>query len=92
MTSYEVKIHRRVLKFLDTLNETQRNSVVEVIEALERYPVSLREMDVVTLRGLDNAYRVRLGRFRLLFYVEKDERVIYVTHLDSRKRVYKRSD
>ena len=55
MPSYRVIAHRRVLKFLDSLNdESQKNAILRAVENLERYPVSLREMNVAGVRFIGN--------------------------------------
>ena len=90
MPKYRVVAHRRVLRFLNGLDdEEQKQVLVEAMESLERYPVSLREMNVAAIRGADKTFRVRVGRYRIIFAVDKEESTIYVTHLDSRKKVYR---
>jgi mRNA-degrading endonuclease RelE of RelBE toxin-antitoxin system len=87
---YKVVAHRRVLKFLKGLDdEGQKKTLMEAMENLERYPVSLREMDATTIRGAEKTFRIRVGRYRVVFVVDKEESTIYVTHLDTRKKVYK---
>jgi len=50
---YRVVAHQRVLRFLNGLdNEGQRRALIETMESLKRYPVSLREMDVATIEAL----------------------------------------
>jgi mRNA interferase RelE/StbE len=56
---------------------------------LEDYPSSLRHLDVEKMRGRESTFRVRVGDFRLIFYVDKAEGVVYVTTLGRRGRVYK---
>jgi mRNA interferase RelE/StbE len=86
-----VVAHRRVQRFLNGLDdERQRRALVEAMERLEEYPVSLREMDVAAIKGGDRAFRIRVGRYRIIFAVDKDESTIYLTHLDTRGKVYKR--
>lgn len=92
MPRYRVLAHRRVLRFLNALDDERRKrEILEALENLERYPVSLREMDVASIRGVDKTFRIRVGRYRIIFAVDKVENTIYVTHLDTRKRVYKKS-
>ena len=53
MPRYRVVAHQRVLRFLNGLdNEGQRRALIETMESLKRYPVSLREMDVATIEAL----------------------------------------
>lgn len=92
MPSYRVIAHRRVLRLLNSLyNEGQRQAIIGAMESLERYPLSLREMDVAAIKGVDKTFRIRIGRYRIIFTVNKDENTIYVTHLDARKKIYKKS-
>ena len=37
-------------------DDRQKHVIIEVIEKLESYPMSLREMDVVTIRGLEKTF------------------------------------
>jgi mRNA-degrading endonuclease RelE of RelBE toxin-antitoxin system len=86
---FRVIAHRRVHKYLRTLrNERLKHTIIEAMEKLEDYPVSLREMDVATIKGLKKTFRIRVGQHRIIFYVDKPENTIYVTHLDTRKKVY----
>jgi mRNA-degrading endonuclease RelE of RelBE toxin-antitoxin system len=48
-------------------------------------------MDVAAIRGGDRAFRIRMGRYRIIFAVDKEESTIYVTHLDTRSKVYRKS-
>ena len=91
MSRFKVIAHRRVHKFIRTLrNEKLKHSIIEAMEKLEDYPISLREMDVERIKGLKKTFRIRVGQHRIIFYVDKPERKIYVTHLDTRKKVYKK--
>jgi len=89
--SYRVIAHRRVNKFLKGITEeNQKRALINTIEKLEDYPYSLREMDAATIRGVEKTFRVRVGRYRIVFSVDKKEKTIYVTHVNARKRVYKK--
>lgn len=91
MPKFKVIAHRRVHKFLNTLtNEGLKHSIIEAMGKLEDYPISLREMDVETIKGLKKTFRIRVGQHRIILHVEKPEKIIYVTHLNTRKKMYKR--
>jgi len=80
--SYVVRIHRRVGKFIKKLaDEKVRARLLDVIESLEHYPAVLRRLDVEKIRGMERAFRIRVGRYRIVFCVDKKERVIYVTNI-----------
>lgn len=89
MPRYNVFAHKRVLKFLkDLAEEETKSKIKETIRKLADYPLTLREMDVEKLEGVERTFRVRIGRYRLIFHVDKRERVIYVTHLGTRESIY----
>ena len=89
MPRYTVYAHKRVLKFLKELaEEGLKGRIKETIEKLADYPLSLREMDVEKLEGVERTFRVRIGRHRLIFHVDKKEKIIFVTHLGKRESIY----
>ena len=91
MSKYTVLAHRRVIKFLAELGEEAvKERIKEAIGKLVDYPLSLRELDVEKLEGPERTFRVRIGRYRLIFHVDKKERTIFVTHLGKRESIYQR--
>ena len=91
MPKFKVIAHRRVHKFIRKLkNENLKNAIKDTIAKLEDYPLVLRQIDVQKVKGLKQTFRIRIGKYRIIFFVDKTERTIYVTHAETRKRVYKR--
>lgn len=89
MPRYKVIAHRRVHRFISDLKDGNLKSMVkDALAKLENYPITLREMDVEKIKGLDKTFRIRIGRYRIIFHVDKRERTIYVTHAETRKKVY----
>ena len=46
-------------------------------------------MDIEKIKGLKRVFRIRIGKYRVIFFVDKTERTIYVSHAKIRKRKYK---
>lgn len=91
MSEFKVFVHRRVFKFLKNLkNDALKNRLKEAILELENYPLALRRLDVEKLEGLERTFRIRVGDFRIIFYVDKREKVIYVTHIGLRGAIYEK--
>jgi len=87
---YKLLIHRRVHKFLiESKNEKIKSQIKDAITKLEDYPLSLRELDVEKVKGLKNTFRIRVSIYRIVFYIDKTERTVYLTHTEIRKSVYK---
>ena len=91
MPNYKVIVHRRVHKFTsETKDQNLKNMLIDILTKLEKYPITLREMDVEKIKGLDKTFRIRIGKYRIIFHVDKTEKTIYVTHAELRKKAYKK--
>jgi len=87
---FTVIVHKKVLKFIkkNVKDENVRRMLINAISELERCPLVLRERDVEKIRGTERIFRIRVGRYRIIFYVDKSKRTIYVTHIGIRGRIY----
>lgn len=88
---YKVVAHRRVQKFYVSIKDKNfKLAIITELAKLEDYPLSLREMDTEKLKGLERTFRVRAGKYRIIFYVDNAKKTIYVTHVEARKKVYEK--
>jgi mRNA-degrading endonuclease RelE of RelBE toxin-antitoxin system len=86
---YKIVAHRKLYAFLNELtDQTLKKTFKDQISKLEDYPTSLREMDTEKIQGAKNTFRLRIGKYRIIFYVEKTEKTIYVTNIKLRKKAY----
>ncbi|HUK27004.1 MAG TPA: type II toxin-antitoxin system RelE/ParE family toxin [Candidatus Acidoferrales bacterium] len=91
MPRYTVLVHPRVQDFLTELkDEKLKERMKQSIRKLAEYPLSLKELDVEKLQGVQRTFRVRIGRYRFIFFVDKKERTILVTHLGKRESIYEK--
>ncbi len=76
-------------KGLKELKKLRKGDRIRIYKALEKLkdPFS---MDIRKLKGLENTYAVRIGDFRIVFKVYFDRKVVFVTRIDRRGRVYDR--
>ncbi|MHB1867922.1 MAG: type II toxin-antitoxin system RelE family toxin [Nitrososphaerales archaeon] len=89
MPKYSVFLHKKALKQLEELQQDETKSEIKKsIESLIDYPLSLRQMDVQKLEGFERAFRIRVGRFRVFFSVDKASRSVYVTKIEKRESAY----
>jgi mRNA interferase RelE/StbE len=72
----------------ELLDEKTRVKIIEALNTLTKYPLTLRRLDVEKLEGINRTYRLRIGRYRIIFYVDKEEKKIYVTHIGKRGKLY----
>ena len=57
------------------------------VERIKRAIISLPAGDVRKLKGIENGYRLRVGKVRILF--EKQEEKIHIVKIDNRGDIYK---
>ena len=86
MASYEIEIGRTAEKQLKNLSERDQLRVFRAVLALaeEPYPRGTRK-----LSGYDDVFRIRVGRFRVLYSVVKNRLVILILKIGHRKDVYR---
>jgi mRNA interferase RelE/StbE len=86
MASYEIEISRTAEKQLKKLSEEDQLRVVRAVLPLteEPHPRGSRK-----LAGYDDVFRIRVGRFRVLYSVYESRLVILVLKIGHRKDVYR---
>ncbi|MEX0900845.1 MAG: type II toxin-antitoxin system RelE/ParE family toxin [Gammaproteobacteria bacterium] len=85
---YEIRLHRSIEKTLAAIDAKTRRRIREVIDGLAAEP---RPPGVKKLAGRDDAYRIRVGSYRVLYKIVDSQLLIYVIAVDHRSRVYRES-
>ena len=69
---YEVRLHPQVVKFLDSLQNREREKCITVLNTLKDNPFEPRSgTDIKKLKGkLNTLYRLRVGDNRFEYFVE----------------------
>jgi len=84
---YRVELSSKAFKSLKRLEPSVRRRVLEKLVVLKEEPIP---RGAVKLRGEKDAYRIRIGDYRILYKVLWEERVIIVFKIEHRRRVYRR--
>ena len=86
--AYEVRLHPSVIKFLDSLQETESERCRAVLKSLGRDPFTTRSgTDIKKLKGKKHAlYRLRIGSYRFEYFVEAS--VVWVVKTFTREIGY----
>ena len=83
---YKIKILKSAQR--DMKNIKDKKSVYRIhnaILSLKHNPYTGKK-----LKGYDSLYRIRVGKFRVIYKIDEEEKVVYVVLIDKRSRVYKR--
>jgi len=86
---YKIIVSNRTAKFLDRTNEELRRRVIEETSDLENFPFLTKPHDIAKLKGKRGYYRLRIGKIRIIFKVNKKQRTIYIEKTGYRKQAYK---
>lgn len=82
---YRIEINKKSLKLLDKLNDSEYDLLIEKIFKLENDP---RPPGCVKLNTA-NAYRIRRGSYRVLYYINDTLKILTIFKISHRKDAYK---
>ena len=82
-----VLLQRAARKYLERMNEPDKGHILAALAGLEKEPPL---GDIKPIEGQENIYRLRVGKYRVLFYDEKNERII--ANIEPRGQVYKKKN
>ena len=85
--AYRVEVKRSAQKEIAALPKPVQRRIVSAIEGLAKEP---RPANVRKLTGSEDAYRLRVGDYRVIYQVADDVLAVLVVRVGHRKDVYRR--
>ena len=86
VASYRLRIKKSAIKDLEAIpTKADRRRIVKRIESLADNP---RPKGVQKLSGKER-YRIRQGRYRILYSIRDRELIVYIVRVGDRKSVYR---
>jgi len=85
---YSVELSQRARKFLGKLEENISGRIEEKLRKLGKTPVPSDSKFICRDKN-DKVFRYRIGDYRALYKLKDKEKVVLVTKIDKRPRVYK---
>jgi mRNA interferase RelE/StbE len=82
---FEVKLSKRAFRELSSLDMATKSRVIQRLEELRDDPFP---RGVVKLQGRKDTYRTRVGDYRVLYEVRREEGLVLVEKVDHRSGVY----
>ncbi len=83
---YSIVLKQSAEKDLDSIGKPYIVNIINKIEELKYNP---RNEKVKKLVGRNSEYRLRIGNYRVLFYIDDLEKVIKISRILHRKDAYK---
>ena len=82
---YEVIFTHKSAKFIEALPHGHKQKLRNIIESMGSSPFSYPYRKI---RGETNLYRIRLGKFRMLYEIDEKEKRVVILKVDKRGKVY----
>lgn len=83
--TYTVRIERAAGKAFDRLPPRTKQQIATAIDALAENP---RHVGVIKLKDSDTGYRVRVGRYRIVFVIDDAAALVSIVRIGTRQGVY----
>ncbi|MBO3840575.1 MAG: type II toxin-antitoxin system RelE/ParE family toxin [Thermoproteota archaeon] len=74
MQQYRVFLERRAFKQLERIKGEMHERIVKTLHILRDEGFS-KKLDIIKLRGSKNHYRIRVGKYRILFELASDKTI-----------------
>jgi len=84
---FKILLHKKAAEFLKELNLEDKQRIVDKLKQLETFPAT--SLDIVKIAGETDTFRLRVGKYRALFKVYEQEKIIVIAKIDLRKKVYR---
>ena len=85
---FKIEIHREALKFLMKIDKKNRTKIIQKIKELAKDPFPKYSLKIKGWK--EKLYRIRVGEYRILYYVDESTSTIFIFKVDKRSRVYKK--
>ena len=86
---FKLIYHKRSLKFLEKVSRDNARYIIKKLENLQKNPMA-KNANVAKLAGeIENAYRLRIGKIRVLYELDLENKAIYILNINYRGSIYK---
>ncbi|MEM3382668.1 MAG: type II toxin-antitoxin system RelE/ParE family toxin [Candidatus Bathyarchaeia archaeon] len=83
---FKVLLHKKADEFLKRISLEDKQRIVDKLRQLEDFPAV--KLEIVKIAGEANTFRLRVGKYRALFKVYEQEKIIVIAKIDTRKKIY----
>ncbi len=88
---YTVLLSKKVIKFLHSLPSKQQKTIKSKFELLRSDPFHHSKLDLKKMKSKDELYRLRIGRIRFIYELDKEKVIILVFAGGKRGDIYKKT-
>lgn len=85
---FEIHFSKSAGKYIKKLDKPTKERIKRALLLLAENPYDTN-LDIRRLAGYDDSFRLRIGKYRVLYKIMDNEIVIFVFDVDSRGDIYK---
>ena len=86
---WKIEFRKQPEKFLAKLNDADRTRILTAVYKLRETPYNRKDLDIKRLKGEDMKWRLRVGDWRIIYYLDKGRLIIEIIEIGTRGDVYK---
>lgn len=86
---YRIILHKKVTKFLKTRTTREQKLILSRLDLLTDNPKNNPKLDIKKMKSLENVFRLRIGRIRIIYQIVDKELLVLVISAGTRGDVYK---
>jgi len=83
---YSITLKKSAAKDLDNINEPFISKIISEIEKLSSNPINEK---VIKLSGKVDEYRLKVGDYRILFFINDKSKNVHIARVLHRQEAYK---
>ncbi len=87
--SYRLLLHKSVTQFLEKCPDKQRQDIKQKLELLKQNPYANTQLDIKSMQGYENLYRLRISQYRLVYQIKQNELIVFILKAGNRGDIYK---
>ena len=86
---YELKYSKQAMKYIKKQDKATKKRIEKALVTLAEDPYQRETLDICSLQGVDSAFRLRVGDFRIVYEVVNNLLIIYIIAGGSRGDIFK---
>ncbi|SMC64323.1 type II toxin-antitoxin system RelE family toxin [Sporomusa malonica] len=87
-SAYNISWSKQALNYLQRLDKPTIKRIIDHVEWLAEDPKA-PTLDIKPLTGIPGHFRLRVGKFRVIYTIDNEIRLVSVSHVLPRGEVYK---
>ncbi|MDZ5473261.1 type II toxin-antitoxin system RelE/ParE family toxin [Bacillus sp. 31A1R] len=86
---YNLMYSKQAAKYIRKQDKPTKERLKEALLTLAENPYKRGVLDISSLQGVDGAFRLRVGDFRIVYEIKNEELIIYIISVGSSGDIYK---